>query len=39
MRQGEANDVAIEAYGRVQVADREVHFEQIARFNHPTSCS
>jgi hypothetical protein len=39
MRHSEANDVAIEAYGLVQVADREVHFEQIPRFNHQTACA
>jgi hypothetical protein len=39
VRQGEANYVAIEANGHVQVTDREVHFEQIPRFNHHTACA
>jgi hypothetical protein len=34
VRQREANDVAIETNRHVEVADGEVHFEQIARFNH-----
>jgi hypothetical protein len=37
VRQREANDVAIEPNRHVDVADGEVHFEQLARFNHQTS--
>jgi hypothetical protein len=39
MGQGEANDVAIEAYSHVQVSDGEVHFRQIARVNHQLACT
>jgi hypothetical protein len=38
MRDGEANDVAIETYRIIQIAHREVDFEEIQRFNHHTPC-
>ena len=34
MREGEANDFAIESHGLVEITHGEMDFEQIERFNH-----